>query len=210
MNILDNINIMLHWNHEIRNEYYEYIHKNNYGIEVVAFSHYSAWMDNVKKLVKIYRSELKDFSNFISFYGPITDIIPHSHEPVVSDFSGNRIRQSIDIALELNASRIVFHSGINTIITDPDYINETIESQSKFWSDIAGAYPQIDCVIENMWEQNTEYLYKIIQNVNMSNFNFCFDIGHANVYGKISVTEWLIILNLFLNWIFWIKLKRVS
>jgi len=187
-----NLSIMLHWEDEKRNKQYKMIDDKNYGFEIVAFSHHSVWEQPYQSNINKYKSELNKYKNsYISFHGPIADIIPHSEVSAIANLAKDRIEKSIEIALELNANRIVFHTGINAIISDPNYIGYVINRQTEFWSNICDKYKGIDIVIENMWEKDYSYILEICNKVNKANFGFCLDIGHVNVYSKLSSKEWI-------------------
>ena len=188
----NDIVLMLHWEKEKRFSQISYALNNNYGIEIVGFSWSPLYNDNylMKKMKKEYKNEIKNIFNFISFHGPISDIIPHSDDKSIKNIAKDRICRSIETALELNSKRIIFHTGINHIITDPKYYNNCINEQSKFWIDILTKYKNIEICIENMWEPNPGIMVEILKNCNNEKLNLCFDTGHQNVYGKINFDEW--------------------
>jgi sugar phosphate isomerase/epimerase len=188
----NNISLTLHWDEQKRKDQYPLIISNNYGLEIVSFSHFSIWETDYKPVIHKYKNELMDYSNnYISFHGPIHDIVPHSEVTTIFQFAKQRIETSIQIALELNAKRIVFHTGINTIITDPSFIRNTIDKQGNFWNEICTKYPNIDIVLENMWEKNAAYLTGICKYADKPNLGICLDIAHANVYSHESCITWI-------------------
>lgn len=189
----NNISITLHWEETKRTAQYPLIVDNRFGIEIISFSHYSIWESNFKSIISKYKKELHNFTNnYISFHGPINEILPHSEVSAISRFSKQRVEKSIEIALELMAKRIVFHTGINTIITDPSFINNTITKQAIFWSSLCEKYREIEIVIENMWEPSPFYLIEICKLVNKTNFGICLDVGHSNVYSNETTNKWII------------------
>ena len=195
-----NISVMLHWEDEKRKTQYELINTNDYGFEIVSFSHHAIWETDYTSVIKKYKTELENLSNrFISFHGPFTDIIPHSEVKSISEIAKNRIQESINIALELNSNRIVFHTGINTIITDPNFKINTINRQIDFWSEICNKNKNIEVVIENMWEKDPEYISSICKNVNVENFGMCLDIGHINVYSQEKPEKWIEVLKKYIK-----------
>ena len=195
-----NISLTLHWDELKRKEQYPLIANKGYGIEIVSFAHYSIWENNYNSIVRKYKNELHNYTNnLISLHGPINEIIPHSEVSTISRFSKQRVEKSINIALELNAKRIVFHTGINTIITDPSYINNAVLKQAIFWSSLCSKYTNIDIVIENMWEPTTFYLVEICKKVNKPNFGICLDIGRVNVYSEDSSENWIKLSQPFLK-----------
>jgi sugar phosphate isomerase/epimerase len=184
--------LMLHWETEIREMQIEYALANRLGLEVVGIS----WpplhndMTLLTNWIIEYKSNLRGFPYPLSFHGPIADIIPHSEDAAIKAIAEKRVRKSIEVAQTFNANRIVFHSGINPVITDPNYYNRTIKKQSVFWRSILDDYKDMTICIENMWENNSSIFKKLIEEIESNRMKLCFDTGHFNVYAKSSLEEW--------------------
>jgi sugar phosphate isomerase/epimerase len=46
-------------------------------------------------------------------------------------------------------------------------------------------------LLENVWEADPEMFRGLLDKVASPRLKFCFDIGHANVYSKVSFEQWI-------------------
>jgi hypothetical protein len=59
----NNISLTLHWDEQKRKDQYPLIIRNNYGLEIVSFSHFSIWETDYKPVIHKYKNELMGYSN---------------------------------------------------------------------------------------------------------------------------------------------------
>jgi sugar phosphate isomerase/epimerase len=188
----NNFNFVLQPIGRDRKEIYKLAKKNNYGIEIVDFALPKTLNDSklYDDLIKQNKDELKNIGE-LSFHGPFVDIILHSMDNDIKRISQAKIEKAISTSLELNCKTIIFHSGINTLITSNDYISNTINIHAEYWNKILDKYNDIIIYLENMWEKSSDVLMQITQKVKSNRLKICLDTGHANIFGKETIDEWL-------------------
>ncbi|MGD0517902.1 MAG: sugar phosphate isomerase/epimerase family protein [Thermoguttaceae bacterium] len=175
-----------------RKEIYELAMENNYGIEIVDFALPKTINDSklYDDLIKQNKNELINIGE-LSFHGPFIDIILHSMDNDIKRISREKIEKAISTSLELNCKTIIFHSGINSLITNNNYIGNTVDIHAEYWDKLLEKYNEITIYLENMWEKSADVLIRITQKVKSNRLKICLDTGHANVFGKEPIDKWL-------------------
>src|SRR6056297_96500 len=181
---------------QFRGKIYEFCKKNNFGFEIEAFTKPKIFYEKSKlnREINIYKKELSGINNFYSLHGPFYGMKSHYLDKDLLTVVEKRIRQSLNVSTEVGAELIVFHTGINPIITSDGYSELVIERQAKFWNKIVNEYENINICVENMWEQDTKLFEMLFDRVNSNNFKLCLDIGHLNVFSKVPLKKWFDIL----------------
>lgn len=176
-----------------RNIYYDFAKEKNFGIETVTFAMPNIMNNKLKynEEIKKHKIELRSINTLKSFHGPFIDITIHSIDKEIADISKQKIEKSINTALDLNCKFIVFHSGINTLIKNPNYIKNVINLQSDYWLSMLDKYNEIIICIENMWESTPDTFKQLIKSVNNERFKVCFDTGHANIFSTVPIENWI-------------------
>lgn len=176
-----------------RHAFYDLALKYSSGLEIISFA--MPEVINTPSLVQehlsAYKEELPSFGYRKSLHGAFIDITPHSPDKAVRDVSTKRIYESLNIAVELDCSEVIFHTGINPMIRNPDYLPKVIDDQAEFWSEVIRNFPMLTVCLENMWEGDGTAFSKIIEQVGDRRLGMCFDSGHANVFGACSPETWI-------------------
>lgn len=176
-----------------RHKFYELASEHSCGLEIVSFAMPSVITDEnlTQKYLSIYQQELRSLNCKKSLHGAFIDIIPHSPDKEIKELARKRIYQSLDIAMELGCTEVIFHTGINTLIRNPGYLEFAATQQSEFWVDALNEFPELKINLENMWESDPNVFREIIQQANNERLRVCFDCGHANVFGKDAPHNWM-------------------
>ena len=96
----------------------------------------------------------------------------------------DRIRESIETALEIDAKGVVFHTNHTPMLKSDFYISGWLDKNSEYWSHICDEYKDIDIYIENMFDDTPMLLKKLSENLSdKKNFGVCLDYAHAHVFG---------------------------
>jgi sugar phosphate isomerase/epimerase len=188
------ISITAHWQKSERLKLNEFADKRGLGIEVTSFVapswYYAKNKEQLKKAVKAHIAEFSKFKNVISLHGPIMDIIPHTVDEEIRKIVLRRVTTTMKLAELLGVKRVVFHTGINPIVTAPNYYKNVCKQQAQFWDEILDRFKNQVICIENMWEPDTKILRMILKYSKSDRLKICIDVAHANVYGKIPMKEW--------------------
>lgn len=177
-----------------RLKFIDYAQKRGIGLEVTSFANPSWYfIRNKKKLKKTMNThigELEKFTNVISMHGPIMDIIPHAVDEDIRNLSMQKVETAMKLAGNLGAKRVVFHTGINPVVTAPGYYRNICKHQAQFWNEVLDSFKNQIICLENMWEPDTKILRSILKYSGNERLRICLDVAHANVYGKIKLKRW--------------------
>jgi sugar phosphate isomerase/epimerase len=188
------ISITTHWEKTERLKLNEYAHKRGLGVEVTSFVipswYYRKNKEELKKSVRKHIEEFEEFRNVISLHGPIMDIIPHAVDEDIRKIVMRRVTTTMRVAELLGVKRVVFHTGINPVVTAPNYYKNICKQQAKFWNEVLDKFKQQIICLENMWEPDHKILKMILKYTKNDRLKICFDVAHAQVYGKISYKQW--------------------
>ena len=65
------------------------------------------------------------------------------------------------------------------------------EQSALFWKNFLREDPGVDIVLENVLEEEPEYLLDIVRSADHPRLGLCLDIGHVNAYSAVPVIECL-------------------
>lgn len=175
-------------------DFIEFAKAENYGMEITCFA--LPWIldANWKALLQSYELALKDFRNEVAIHGVFIDIVTASRDAKIVSVAKKRILQNIEIARQLQAKIVTFCSCFNpSIARSPGYIEGYTQRQIKFWTEILEsiADSSLLLVYENLWETQPKLVRDVLDGVNSEKFKALFDTGHANIYSKMSIEQWV-------------------
>lgn len=190
---------------ENRFAFYELALKYSCGIEILSFAMPEVLNNpNVfSRHFDSYKEELQSFPGPKSLHGAFIDITPHSPDAKVAATSRDRIRESMRVAAALQCQRVIFHTGINTLIGNPRYYDSVVEAQASFWRNILAESENLQVCLENMWEKRPDMLSRIVRLVDSPRLKLCFDSGHANVFSDISLADWITEVSALVPYMHW-------
>lgn len=140
----------------------------------------------VKKVFKAYPVKRH-------LHGPFYGLQYDCKDPEVSALAEKKIKRVISAARMVGAEHVVVHSTYDPLNPDPQYKEQWLRRSIAFWKKIVPFAQKKNCmlVIENIYDERPDDLVEIINQVDSPFFKGCFDIGHANIFGKVSVEEWV-------------------
>lgn len=180
-------------------EFVEFAKKNGYGLELSAFSDPNILdAPNLKDIIKEYKEILKGFPHLM-LHGIFADMYPVSRDKKVVELCRERMTHCIDIAGELKAEGVVFHTNYIPLVGNYYFeINggSWEDKQTDFWKTLIPVAEKNGVVIylENLWETKPELIKTICDNIGSKYIHSCFDAGHANVYSDVLMKKWMDIL----------------
>jgi sugar phosphate isomerase/epimerase len=175
----------------------ELFEKLEIGVEIQDFVNPNLLDGEWEKRVEEYKFVLEDFDEIISFHGPFLDLNPSSPDKQIVEITKRRYLQALNIANELNASYIIFHSQVNPWLKDPRIVAESNKNQSLFWKDILECLKDhdMDILIENIFEDAPRELSILMDEINQDKMNICFDVGHSRLAKNTELQDWIATLN---------------
>ncbi|MFP4393795.1 MAG: sugar phosphate isomerase/epimerase family protein [Anaerolineales bacterium] len=169
------------------------------GIEIQAFSCPQVLDGEWRVLLDEYQHLLRDFDGPLSFHGAFFDMSGASEDARVVALTKERYRLSLDIAAELGARKVIFHTSFLPMIRNERYRRQYIERDQAFWAALAEEATERDLwvVVENMWDPTPAILAEIMQGIptTVSNVGICLDISHVCLYNNAHpFAEWIEVL----------------
>ncbi len=169
----------------------------NCGLEVQAFSHPDVLDGEWRNLLREYRQVLDGFSGPIACHGAFFDMSGASEDPLVIKLTRDRYMLNLDIAAELGAEHVVFHTNFLPMIRTEAYRRLYIERQISFWNELGVEAEKrgVWIAIENMWDPDPFILKAMVESISAPNVGICLDISHAYLYNNAHpVEEWVEVL----------------
>jgi sugar phosphate isomerase/epimerase len=140
--------------------------------------------------ISFYRALPRDRSQDM-LHGAFLDVTVHSADKYIRMVSEHRIRQSLDIARALQIRGAVFHTNTIPNFKTGSYIQNWIDTNVAFWTKIREDYPELEIVIENMFDQDPDALHELaVRMEHDEKWGVCFDYAHANVFGG-NIRPWV-------------------
>ena len=124
-----------------------------------------------------------------SIHGPYFDLNYGSNDNLIKEVTKKRFEYAYSISSKINCRSIILHNGY---VPGTSFPSNWIKRAKSFWDEfLENKDEEIVFYIENLLEHDPGMIIELINSVNKKNLKMCFDIGHANVYSKIKVTEWV-------------------
>jgi len=149
-------------------------------------------LDTLKKDDIARLMEKLDYTPSLSIHAPFMDLSPGALDSKVRDVTVERFTHIMDVAGELSASHIVFHSGYEKWNYNHK-IDDWLERSIQTWQQITKTSQHLDVkiAIENIFEDNPLNLKLLMDELYSDKFGICFDTGHCNIFSAVSIDEWM-------------------
>ena len=66
-----------------------------------------------------------------------------------------------------------------------------VEQSILFWKEFLQKDPGVQIVLENVLEDDPQWLLDIVKGVDDPRLRLCLDVGHVNAYSALPVMDWL-------------------
>lgn len=170
---------------ELTRKYNGYFEYNDFMIPAVLDD-----AEKVAELIEFYKRLDRDRSND-TLHGAFLDVTVHSDDPLVYKASLQRVRQSMDIAKQLDIRGVVFHTNFIPNFRVAFYQKNWLERNEKFWRQILNEYPELCIFMENMFDEEPDLLATLAERMkDETRFGVCFDYAHAQVFGH-DINDWV-------------------
>lgn len=168
------------------------------GLELQAFANPDLLDGGWQELLRAYRSLLRGFPHPLALHGAFFDLTPASMDRQVVALTRQRYLLSLDIAAELGASSVIFHTNFFPMIRSTTYRQHWTEHQTEFWRGMAeeAETRKLSIAIENMWDPDPYVLRDLIVRVDHPRVAACLDVSHICLYqdGGGEMSEWFDVL----------------
>jgi len=149
-------------------------------------------LDSISKENVLQLKNYFDYNPSLTIHAPFMDLSPGAVDSKVRAATMERFYHVLDIAKELKAKCIVFHSGYEKWKYALN-IDLWLEQSLLTWQPIIKKAEEIGSkiAIENIFEDEPKNLKMLMGKTGNKNFGICFDSGHFNLFSKVSLEAWL-------------------
>ncbi len=127
-----------------------------------------------------------------TLHAPFGDFNPGSNKRRIRKRSQQIAAQSLQLAKQLHARRIVFHPGLE-YGADTKRLKLWLQNSLDFWPDFLVQAAEINCIVclENIYEGSPEIFIELLETINSPQMGHVFDIGHWNIFSTRKLIDWL-------------------
>ncbi len=159
----------------------------SYGLEGCQSS--EAWEKRLRKHV----SFRKNYPGPLAVHGPFVGIEYDHIDHLLREAVSRRMDLTFQAVIELNASRLILHTGFKQEILMFDFLDKWVEDTAAFWRKEISRYADqgITVVMENTVELDPTVLIELHDRVDHDHFKLCLDVGHANLFSNLPLAAWI-------------------
>ncbi len=163
------------------------------GLEISRFGKLKEIEDNFDETLNLYKDAIKNLEHGLTLHGFFSNLCIPSKDPLIKEASIKRYYQSFEIAAELGAKTVVFHTCFNNLLMQQKYRDGFFLSMLEFFKEFIPHFENegIVATIENVHEPDCELIRNIIAAINSPYLKATIDIGHCNIHSKIPVEQWI-------------------
>lgn len=166
---------------------HKFLIKNQYNPELYLTS------SDLKKIqskgLKELKSVLQGF-NSNTIHAPFFDISPGGFDREIRELSFNKIDMVMDIAEDFGSELVVVHFNYYEVYYKEAF-NKWLDNTSQFFFRLLKKDRKSYIALENISEDTPRIVLRLMKKINHKKIIHCFDVGHFNVFSKISPKEWL-------------------
>lgn len=147
-----------------------------------------------EEILEKYMALLEDYQGYITLHGPYIDLKATSFDPLVQEVFLARARKILDIAKILKAQYVVFHSDYEKKSRYENDYNVFFLNQSiSVWRTLVQDFEKagVTALIENVHNPDGSIIAAIIDSIDSPYLGACLDVGHAHVFGKVTLQDWI-------------------
>ena len=158
-----------------------------FGLEIAEYC--TAWNMDEKFLPVdgVVKKKLEGISQRL-LHAPYNELFPCAIDKKARELAAYRYRQAIDLAKRYGAKKVIIHGGYNSRIYFPVWY---VEQSIVFWKEFLETDPGVQIVLENVLEDDPQWLLDIVKGVDDPRLRLCLDVGHVNAYSVLPVMDWL-------------------
>ncbi len=144
-------------------------------------------MDNFT-LEDFGRISYKLENKVVTFHAPFLDLNPGAIDSYVLEATRRRFLELKPIVRMFEPEVIVFHTGFHPRKT-PHAYDEWLEKSVETFKAVSEEL-EVKIALENVFESDPKPIVDLISRL-PSNIGVCIDVGHINLFSRISVNSWI-------------------
>lgn len=137
-----------------------------------------------KNIIEFYKKQ-PSMPKYCTCHGAFLDVTIFSDDKRISQVSDDRVEQSLQIAGEIGAKAVVFHTNYVANFQLEAYRDGWVMRNEAYWKEKLIKYPNLNIYMENMFDTDYKLLERLACRLKeYSNFGVCLDYAHACVFGN--------------------------
>ncbi len=171
--------------------------QNRLGVEVGDFADPDLLDGDWRARLEELRPLLEQIPGERHLHGPHSDLNPGLRDRALVAFCRDRYLRSFEVAAAIGAAAVIFHTGYNPLIRAPGFDRRWVQRSAAFWRDLAEEAGRLGLQVhlENAWEPHPGLLRDLVDAVDSPVVWACLDAGHASVYSRRPLADWLATLD---------------
>lgn len=163
------------------------------GIEISRFGKLREIEEKFDRLKSEYKEILKDFEGDVALHGFFSNLSIASKDPMIREISEKRYWQSFELAAELGAKTVIFHTCFNNLLKHREYQENFFLKNIEFYKSFIEEFERegIVATIENVHEKDNTFIRNLVGAINSSNLKVTLDVGHVNLHSDIAPSDWI-------------------
>ena len=160
-----------------------------YGVNLEIAEYCTAWnMDEKFSAIDpVVRKKLTHSPRSL-LHAPYNELFPCAIDKKARALATSRYRHAIALAKRYGSEKVIIHGGYQPMMYFPVWYTE---QSILFWKEFLKEEPGVELVLENVLEEEPDWVLDIIKGVDDPRLRMCLDIGHVNAYSGIPVMDWL-------------------
>lgn len=163
------------------------------GIEISRFGKLRELDEKFEETLTHYKNVLKNFDGNVSLHGFFSNLSIASKDPLIREVSRKRYYQSFELARELGAETVVFHTCYNNLLKHREYQEMFFLANIEFFNELVENFQKegIVATIENVHENDSTFIRNLVGAINSPFLKATLDVGHVNLHSELSPTQWI-------------------
>ena len=180
--------------------HYELAQAYGAGLELQVYGYDTDLLDSGwRELLDQHKTLLLDLKGELAIHGAFIDMSPASPDRRLVALTRERFMLNLDIAAELGARTVVFHTNFlpqvyRPVVGGPDYRISWTRGQVEFWGPMAEEAAQRGVIIalENMWEPEPDIIGNVLDQIDSPHLCACLDVGHFYLFSDyLPLERWI-------------------
>jgi len=134
-----------------------------------------------------------EFRGTVAVHGPFVGMEYTHMDHLIRDVVHRRLDMTFDVAVELEASRVVLHGGYPAEIDIFELQDLWFTKSTEFWQREIRRWADagIVVVLENDIQKSPDLLTRLSDEIDSPFLGLCLDVGHQHVFSELDATEWV-------------------
>lgn len=134
-----------------------------------------------------------EFQGSVAIHGPFIGMEYTHKDHLIRDVVHRRLDMTFDVAVELESSRVVLHSGYPAEIDLFELQDHWLTTSIEFWQREIHRWADagIEVVLENDIQKTPDLLVRLVNEVDSPSLGLCMDIGHQHMFSGLDAVEWV-------------------